>query len=43
MQDIVLGGEFIITAEDILEKAHSASLLNEELPEGYTSITLLLT
>jgi hypothetical protein len=30
IKDIVLGGEFIITAEDILEKkAHSASLLNE--------------
>jgi hypothetical protein len=29
MQDIVLGGEFIITAEDILEKAHSASLLTK--------------
>jgi hypothetical protein len=27
IKDIVLGGEFIITAEDILEKkAHSASL-----------------
>jgi hypothetical protein len=23
IKDIVLGGEFIITAEDILEKAHS--------------------
>jgi hypothetical protein len=39
IKDIVLGGEFIITAEDILEKRKHipASLLNEELPEGYTS------
>jgi hypothetical protein len=35
-----LGGEFIITAEDILEK-HILSL-NEELPEGYTSASLII-
>jgi hypothetical protein len=41
IKDIVLGGEFIITAEDILEKkAHSRISLNEELPEGYTSASL---
>jgi hypothetical protein len=42
IKDIVLGGEFIITAEDILEKkAHSRISLNEELPEGYTSASLI--
>jgi hypothetical protein len=42
IKDIVL--EFIITAEDILEKESTFRIsLNEELPEGYTSITLLLT
>jgi len=39
IKDIILGGEFIITAEDILEKRGRlpAALLNEELPKGYTS------
>jgi hypothetical protein len=40
IKDIVLG-EFIITAEDILEKESTFRIsLNEELPEGYTSASL---
>jgi hypothetical protein len=37
-KDITLGGEYILTAENLLETMGSipAFLLNEELPQGYT-------
>lgn len=40
LKDLIMGGEYIITAEDILEKINvvNSKILNEVLPEEITEV-----